>query len=121
MAEFVPPPPKRHKVTHFTMQPPVRGPGRAPGAKKRGPGRPPKKRPEEAAGFCPEFLEPELVATTSVAQNAKRTELVYHFHHVDAHHTQPIAEEEILAIPPKSAHKAVGPPHSFLPPEERQF
>lgn len=106
MAEFVPPPPKRHKVTHFTMQPPVRGPGRAPGVKKRGPGRPPKRRPEEAPGFCPEFLEPDLLTATSVAQNVKRTELVYHFHHVDAHHTQATSEEEIIAIPPKvTAHK----------------
>ena len=105
--EFVAPPPKRQKFTYFTVQPPVRGPGRAPGVKKRGPGRPPKRRPEEAPGFCPEFLEPDLLTATSIPQNVKRTELVYHFHHVDAHHTQADTTEEVIDLNSNISQKTV--------------
>jgi hypothetical protein len=95
---------REFKISHFTVEPPRTGPGR--GIKKRGPGRPSKKRSEETPGYCPEFLEPSLLVDMSVPQSEnKRTELVYHYHHVDAYHTQYETPKDMLIMPRQGEEK----------------
>lgn len=74
-------------------QAPRKGPGtRTP--KKRGPGRPPKKNPEELPDYCPEFLDPKLVfKRKKITENPRKLELVCHFRHIKPVHT--IYREEL--------------------------
>ena len=60
---------------------------------KRRSNRPPPKRKNRTPSkqmrddYVPDFLDPTLFVTQTVAENIKKTEPFYHYQHIDKHHT----------------------------------
>lgn len=86
----------------IVQQTPRKGPGRPP--KKRGPGRPPKRKPEDAPDYCPEFLEPALFIDTKPPVN-KQNPAIFHYIHIEPHHTCDPSGSDIVQLPNKTIHK----------------